>query len=219
LRSTWPARGFEWAVVDQDVLLPYNLAHQIRLAFGVEVPKAHTVAAATDSARPGLSWPAARLRCRTVPPSVFKTPLLYRRVRHPIYLGFLLAFWSTPAMTVGHLLFAVATSGYILIGIYPKERDLIGIFGDQYRRYRDQVSMLIPMPGRKAERSSTTTVGEVDRWYRRRCNARQRRWPLISQATRRHQSWCRRRCRTGCVFRNEPEVKGRISTIGIDVIS
>jgi methanethiol S-methyltransferase len=68
----------------------------------------------------------------------FKTPVLYKVVRHPIYLGFIIAFWVAPAMTVGHLLFAA-------VGIFLEERDLIELFGDEYRRYRERVGMLIPL--------------------------------------------------------------------------
>lgn len=97
----------------------------------------------------GLRQVFARLLGRELPAPKFHTPLLYRRIRHPLYLSFLLAFWSTPVMTAGHLLFSLATTGYILIAIQFEERDLIRTFGDQYRRYRGQVAMLIPLPGRK----------------------------------------------------------------------
>ena len=97
----------------------------------------------------GLSQVFARLRNRELPPPAFTTPFLYRLIRHPLYLSFLLAFWATPVMTVGHLLFAGATTAYIVIAIQLEERDLIQFFGDQYRRYRKEVAMLIPLPKRR----------------------------------------------------------------------
>jgi protein-S-isoprenylcysteine O-methyltransferase Ste14 len=99
----------------------------------------------------GLRQVLARLLGYELPAPEFRTPMFYRAVRHPIYLGFLIAFWAAPVMTAGHLLFAIATTGYILIGIWLEERDLVALFGDQYRRYRQQVSMLIPLPRRKAD--------------------------------------------------------------------
>lgn len=96
----------------------------------------------------GLSQVFARMFGKKLPETKFHTPSLYRHVRHPIYLSFLLAFWSTPSMTAGHLLFSIATTGYILIAIQLEERDLIQLFGEQYRRYRQQVGMLLPMPRR-----------------------------------------------------------------------
>jgi methanethiol S-methyltransferase len=92
----------------------------------------------------GLHQVANNLVGRPMPAPHFKTPVLYKVVRHPIYLGFIIAFWAAPTMTVGHLLFAAVTTAYIFVGIALEERDLTELFGDEYRRYRERVSMLIP---------------------------------------------------------------------------
>lgn len=98
----------------------------------------------------GLHQVFASLAKRELPAPEFRTPLFYRYVRHPLYLGFLISFWATPVMTTGHLLFSAAASGYILIGIWLEERDLIDLFGERYRRYREQVGMLLPLRARRA---------------------------------------------------------------------
>ena len=92
----------------------------------------------------GLRQVFARLPDRPPDHASFATPFLYRAVRHPLYLGFLLAFWAAPRMTLGHLLFATAMTAYILVGVRFEERDLISMFGQQYRDYRGRVPMLIP---------------------------------------------------------------------------
>ena len=91
------------------------------------------------------------LRGRRYTPLVFRTPGPYRLVRHPLYVGWLLAFWATPTMTAAHLLFALLTAGYILVAIQLEEADLIRAHGDTYRGYRERVGMLLPRLRRRPE--------------------------------------------------------------------
>jgi len=92
----------------------------------------------------GLTQGFSRLLRLEPPATSFVTPVFYRWLRHPIYAGFILAFWASPRMSLGHLVFAVATTGYILIGIWLEERDLVAQFGQRYLRYRETVGMLFP---------------------------------------------------------------------------
>jgi methanethiol S-methyltransferase len=93
----------------------------------------------------GLHQVLVNLARRTMPEPKFKAPAFYKLVRHPIYLGFILALWAAPVMTVGHLLFAAVTTAYIFIGILLEERDLVELFGNEYLSYRAGVPMLIPL--------------------------------------------------------------------------
>ena len=92
----------------------------------------------------GLHQVATNLTRSPMPEVEFRTPAYYRVVRHPIYLGFVIAFWAAPTMTAGHLLFAATTTVYIVLAIQLEERDLVEVFGDDYRRYKERVSMLVP---------------------------------------------------------------------------
>jgi protein-S-isoprenylcysteine O-methyltransferase Ste14 len=94
----------------------------------------------------GLRQAYLYLHERRSVPIGFKTIGFYRIVRHPLMLGFLIAFWATPLMTVGHLMFAIATSAYILLAIQLEEHDLVHMFGDTYKQYRKRVFMLLPIP-------------------------------------------------------------------------
>jgi methanethiol S-methyltransferase len=110
----------------------------------------------------GLHQVINNLSDRTMGAPRFKTPVLYKVVRHPIYLGFIIAFWAAPVMTVGHLLFAAVTTAYILVGIYLEEIDLVELFGDEYRRYREHVAMLVPFWHKLSRKSKTASMVTTD---------------------------------------------------------
>jgi protein-S-isoprenylcysteine O-methyltransferase Ste14 len=107
----------------------------------------------------GLSQVFAASRGRAAAEPAFRTPFLYKLVRHPIYLGLLMAFWAAPDMTVGRLVFAAATTAYILIGIALEERDLVAAHGDTYRDYRRRVRMLLPLPVARSPAPETRSQG------------------------------------------------------------
>ena len=104
----------------------------------------------------GLRQVWLHLRGREYRPLHFVTPGPYRLVRHPLYLGWLFAFWATPTMTAAHLVFALATTAYILIAIRLEERDLCDALGEQYHAYRRSVPMLVPFTRPRTERAEST---------------------------------------------------------------
>lgn len=97
----------------------------------------------------GLKQVYFNLIGRKIPNCKFKKPGFYKFVRHPIYFGFAVAFWATPIMTTAHLLFAVGTLGYMLIGIFLEEKDLVSLHGSEYEDYKSEVSRFVPLPPRK----------------------------------------------------------------------
>ncbi len=99
----------------------------------------------------GLSQVTRRLTGRAPAPQTFRTPLLYRHVRHPLYLGFVIGAWATPQMSLGHLIFAAGMTAYILIGIFFEERDLVRLFGERYRQYQARVGMLLPWRRKRSQ--------------------------------------------------------------------
>jgi len=131
-----PLPGTIWQI--RDITLAMALTELALFGWGVAIASTFMI---NHFELFGLQQVVLNLRRREAGELRFRSPLLYQLVRHPLCLGLLIAFWATPVMTAGHLLFAAVTTGYIFLGIALEERDLIGIFGEEYRRYRERVGM------------------------------------------------------------------------------
>ena len=107
------------------------------------------------------------LRGRRYESLPFRTPLLYAHVRHPLYLGWAMAFWATPTMTVGHALFALALTGYMVVATVFEERDLVGHFGETYEEYRRRVPRFFP----RLTRCTNPSAAKVEKVEQARSNA------------------------------------------------
>ena len=134
-----PIEGVVWSVKDSTAVIAIQIVFW--LGWGVLLLATFLI---NHFELFGLRQVYAQLKGSTIPTQEFRTPSLYKHVRHPIYLGFVLSFWATPEMSLGHLLFAAGATGYIFVGIWFEERDLVAHFGERYRTYRKQVPMLIP---------------------------------------------------------------------------
>jgi protein-S-isoprenylcysteine O-methyltransferase Ste14 len=145
LYSAWrPMPGVLWSVTGAAAIalwIAYGLGWVIVVASTFMIDHFHLF---------GLTqaWQALKKKAETEPS--FRVVLLYRFVRHPLMLGFLIAFWATPHMSVGHLVFTLLATGYIFVGTYFEERDLRAALGETYARYQAEVPMLLPIPKRKS---------------------------------------------------------------------
>ena len=95
------------------------------------------------------------LRGREYAPPAFRTPMLYGKIRHPLYVGWMIAFWATPTMTLGHLIFAAALTGYMLIAVRFEERDLLSTYGQTYADYQRRVPGFLPKLGSRPSKGQT----------------------------------------------------------------